>query len=64
MSVCSLYILEQWSSTKEDTHDGTPEAGITVEKLKIFIKTKNSQNLLLIADKVIRINNIADVRQR
>ena len=54
VSVCILYILEQWSSTKEDTHDETPEAGITVEKLKIFIKTKNSQNLLLIADKVIR----------
>ena len=53
MSVCILYILEQWSSTKEDTHDGTPEAGITVEKFNIFVKTKNSQKMLLIADKVI-----------
>ena len=47
MSVCILYILEQWSSTKEDTHDETPMAGIS-GKIVEFIKTKNSQKMLLI----------------
>ena len=51
VSVCILYILEQWSSA-EDTHDETPVAGISGKIVNIFIKTKNSQKMMIIADKV------------